>query len=293
MQVRTRPIYPPPALINKDGKAVLSWRVLILPYLGEHELYEQFKLSEPWDGPHNKKLLSKMPSVYASPGVKTREPFSTFYQVFVSPKTKEGHKATEKGGSEIQAAFVQGEAQIYPAHFPDGLANTIFIVEAGNAVPWTKPEDLPYDTDKPLPQLGGMFPDVFQVAFADGEAHVLTKRYNEYNLRRYVTSNDGQVLYDYQIIVRSPATELRSKNRDLQQWLDEERERLRLLQEERDALQGRSGSAKSEQKAESRLDELKQESARLQKDLEKLRDEIRSLNADIFQRLQKNTQKKP
>lgn len=90
-------LMPPPALINKDGKTVLSWRVLLLPYLGERQLYEQFKLSEPWDSPHNKKLLSKMPAVYAPPGFKTREPFSTFYQVFVSPKPKDGRKGAEVG----------------------------------------------------------------------------------------------------------------------------------------------------------------------------------------------------
>ena len=50
-----------------NGTPLLSWRVAILPYLGESEkaLYGQFKLSEPWDSPHNKALLAKMPRVYA------------------------------------------------------------------------------------------------------------------------------------------------------------------------------------------------------------------------------------
>jgi hypothetical protein len=171
-----KPFLPPSALINKEGKETLSWRVLILPYLGESALYEQFKLSEPWDSEHNKKLLSKMPKVFAPPGVKTRQPFSTFYQVFVSPKPKDGRKGTEVDGvqkGEIQAAFVRGQPQLYPAHFPDGLAYTILIVEGGKAVPWTKPEDLPYVADKPLPELGGLFPDVFHTAFADGKVHTL------------------------------------------------------------------------------------------------------------------------
>jgi RNA polymerase sigma factor (sigma-70 family) len=282
---------PPPALINKDGKAVLSWRVLLLPYLGEQELYHQFKLSEPWDGPHNKKLLSKMPAVYAPPGVKTPQPYSTFYQVFVSPKPEDGHKAAEKGGSEIQAAFVQGESQIFPAHFPDGVSNTILIVEAGNAVPWTKPEDLPYEVNNipGLPELGGLFPDVFHAAFADGVVLALTKKYNEFNLRRFITSNDGQIHYYAQVMARSAAAELRSKNRELQEDLDYARDRLRLLQEERDALQGKAGGAKGKQEPESRLDELKQENVRLQKELEKMRENIRRLNAEVLQRLHKSS----
>ncbi|HEY2910378.1 MAG TPA: DUF1559 domain-containing protein, partial [Gemmataceae bacterium] len=42
---------------DKDGKPLLSWRVLILPYIEQNNLYQQFKLDEPWDGPNNKKLI--------------------------------------------------------------------------------------------------------------------------------------------------------------------------------------------------------------------------------------------
>jgi len=285
---------PPPALINKEGKAVLSWRVLILPYLGERELYEQFKLSEPWDGPINRKLLSKMPREFAPPGIETPEPFSTFYQVFVSPKPKDGRKGAEVGGRlgvEIQAGFVDRQPQLFPAHFPDGVSNTILIVEAGKAVPWTKPEDLPYEADKPLPELGGMFPDVFQAAFADGEVHVLRKRYNEFNLRRWITSNGGEIVDSDEVEARSAAAEQRRWNRILQQWLDDERERQSLLQEERDALQGQAGGAKRPKEDGSRLDELKKENLRLQKEYEKIKEEIRSLNAEILQLLQKSSKK--
>jgi hypothetical protein len=40
---------PAPALRDKDGKQLLSWRVALLPFLGEMELYKQFHLDEPWD----------------------------------------------------------------------------------------------------------------------------------------------------------------------------------------------------------------------------------------------------
>ena len=50
------------------GKALLSWRVALLPFLEENELYKQFHLDEAWDSDHNKKLLAKMPRVFAPPG---------------------------------------------------------------------------------------------------------------------------------------------------------------------------------------------------------------------------------
>jgi hypothetical protein len=53
---------PLAASVDKKGKALLSWRVELLPYLGEQALYNQFKRDEPWDSPHNRKLLSKMPN---------------------------------------------------------------------------------------------------------------------------------------------------------------------------------------------------------------------------------------
>lgn len=44
-----------------------SWRVLILPYIGEDALYNTYKFDEPWDGPNNIKLLNQIPRLYACP----------------------------------------------------------------------------------------------------------------------------------------------------------------------------------------------------------------------------------
>ena len=57
----------PPAAIEKDGKPLLSWRVAILPYVGEDSLYKQFHLDEPWDSPHNREVAKKMPLIFQSP----------------------------------------------------------------------------------------------------------------------------------------------------------------------------------------------------------------------------------
>ncbi len=58
-----------PATLNRDkGKFPYSWRVAILPYLEQNELYNQYNFDEPWDGPNNRKLIDKMPVIYAYPG---------------------------------------------------------------------------------------------------------------------------------------------------------------------------------------------------------------------------------
>jgi hypothetical protein len=131
--------------------AGLSWRVAILPYIGQEALHKQFHLSEPWDSPHNKSLLPQMPKVFAPPpGVKTKQPYSTFYQVFTGPTTP------FRTGRDTRITDIQ-----------DGTSFTFLIVEAGEAVPWTKPEDLVYDPARPIPPLGGVFHGGFNAALAD------------------------------------------------------------------------------------------------------------------------------
>src|SRR5262249_34911626 len=105
---------PPPAVIDKNGKRLLSWRVLILPYVGHKDLYEQFHLDEPWDSEHNKKLLAKMPAVFASDLPGGKKSHETYYQALVG----------------LGAAFEEGKRFLFPSDFPDGVSNTIGVVEA-------------------------------------------------------------------------------------------------------------------------------------------------------------------
>ena len=41
--------------------------------------------------------------------------------------------------------------------------NTILAVEAKREVPWTKPEDIPFNPELPLPQIGGFDPNGINV----------------------------------------------------------------------------------------------------------------------------------
>jgi hypothetical protein len=55
--------------------------------------------------------------------------------------------------------------------------------------------DLPYDADKPLPKLGGLFTNGFHAALADGSAFWLKKDFDAAEMRHAITRN-GQDIAD-------------------------------------------------------------------------------------------------
>ena len=180
---------PPAVVYGKDGKPWHSWRVLLLPYVEQENLFNLYRMDEPWDGPNNRQLLAMMPSVYAPVRGQTKEPHSTFYQVFTGPNTP-----------------FEDKKQISIVQLADGASNTILIAEAGEAVPWTKPDDLPYDPEDGLPELGAMFnrrPKAgFHAAFGDGSVFFLEwGKVAEHTLRALIT-RDGGVKIDWDEVLQ-------------------------------------------------------------------------------------------
>jgi prepilin-type processing-associated H-X9-DG protein len=169
---------PPAAVYSKDGKPLLSWRVLLLPYLEQETLYNEFKLDEPWDSEHNKKLLDKMPKVFDAPGAKGLKPGMTVYRAF-----------TGKG------TVFEGVKGIRFTDITDGTSNTLLFVEAAEAVPWTKPDDLPFVPGK-LPKLGGLFKGGFNAAMCDGSVRFFPATIKAKTLEALITRNGGEVIPD-------------------------------------------------------------------------------------------------
>jgi len=165
---------PPPAIYDKEGQPLLSWRVLLLPYL---EDAIQFRLDERWDSETNLRLLhaAPVPYVYAVPEkVQVEHSYMTPYQVIVG-----------------QGAAFEPGIGIALDDFPDGLGQTVLVVETAEMVPWTKPQDLRYASNAPLPKVGGLFTTGFNVVFADGAVRPLKNGLEPKALRAIITRNGG------------------------------------------------------------------------------------------------------
>jgi hypothetical protein len=135
-----------------EGKFTgLSWRVHLLPFLEQADLYNRFKFDEPWDSEHNKTLIDQMPSVFKSPGV--TEVGKTSFHVFSGENT-----------------LFHGDKGTSIREIADGSSNTILCIVAGadQAEFWTKPGGLEVDLKSPRKALGDVKSTNLQVLFADG-----------------------------------------------------------------------------------------------------------------------------
>jgi hypothetical protein len=168
--------FPPRAVVDKQGKPLLSWRVKILPYVEENELYKQFRLDEPWDSEHNKELLSQMPAVYRNPNLP--DDTKTNYLVPVGDDT-----------------IFSGDEGARLHDIRDGTSKTIMVLEvdADRAVPWTKPDDYEVDADEPLAGLGHIRAGgIFLAAFADCSVRPIVTDIGAEVVLRLLKKSDGQ-----------------------------------------------------------------------------------------------------
>lgn len=165
--------FPAAAITSDDGKPLLSWRVSILPYLGEKDLYEQFHLDEPWDSEHNKALLSKMPAIFANP--RSDEVTKTNYLLV----TGEGTLFSEAAPASASAT--------------DGASNTIMMIEAATPVEWTRPVDWVFDPQRPARGLGDTGRDAFVAYFVDGHVDEVERFRGDEVLKALFTHRGGEI----------------------------------------------------------------------------------------------------
>jgi prepilin-type processing-associated H-X9-DG protein len=172
--------FPPAAITDKQGQPLLSWRVAILPYLGPEgvDLYRQFHLDEPWNSPHNQPLVYAMPAVFACPDEPSARSGKTNYQVVVGPST----------------IFTGRRKGVHPQNVTDGTSMTILVTEAAVTVPWSAPQDIPFDPNLALLGVGSRHPGGYNIAMADGSTRFLNSSLNLSVLGALLSRNGGELI---------------------------------------------------------------------------------------------------
>ncbi|MHC5543656.1 DUF1559 family PulG-like putative transporter, partial [Singulisphaera rosea] len=249
--------FPPSAIVDKNGRPLLSWRVAILPFLelegegvkGSEGLYKQFRLDEPWDSPHNKALLPKMPAPYRWPSMKvgsdvreiaavrrafgqdvdamrrTEDERSRAIERYHRQTGKMASAEYEKKKRELReltdanatfyralvgkGAAFEDERGVRFQELTDGVAKTMMVAEAETPVPWTKPEELACSPDSAPPRLGAPLHDGFAVLFADGRVQYVDKRIDVDSLRAMITRNGGETVDAHEHLHNQPPSDSR------------------------------------------------------------------------------------
>lgn len=167
--------FPPMAITGKNGEPLLSWRVALLPYLEQQQLYEAIRKDEPWDSPHNRPLMDRMPAVFACPTNKL-EPGMTCCRAFAGD-----------GG------ILEKDKTTPLSAIRDGTSNTILFAEAAEPVEWMRPEGLSVDGPDLL-GLGSKHPGGFVAALADGSVRFISSRVSPRTLKGLATKDGGEVV---------------------------------------------------------------------------------------------------
>jgi predicted Zn finger-like uncharacterized protein len=181
--------YPPPAITDQAGRPLLSWRVLLLPYLDEQKLYDGLDLTRSWDDPINAAQLSRMPTVFQHPNGPTRGLYN-----------QSGYHLITGAGTLFPSTGPLG-----PGDIIDDPAQTILVIEARSNIgvtSWAQPGDVDIANIKATIQggaeieLGGLLNEGLGMATTDGRGHLLPSSPDPLILRSLVTPRGGERLPD-------------------------------------------------------------------------------------------------
>lgn len=176
--------YPAPAIEGRSGKPLLSWRVMILPYLGEQDLYDQFNMNRSWDEQQNQNLQYQMPVVYQHPSSQGWS-FDTVYHLVIGAGT----------------LFPQS-GPLGPKQVADGTGKTILLVEGRSSSVWTEPTDINMiATGGAINSasgtgLGGVTEGGVCVVTVDGRGHFLSEATPTMTVNALLTPRGGEPLPD-------------------------------------------------------------------------------------------------
>jgi hypothetical protein len=172
--------FPASYTADEQGKPLFSWRVRILPYIEEQNLYDQFRFDEPWDSPHNLEVAQTMPAVFRSPQSKAPPGMTTYLGI-----------GGAKGALMKPADRAQSGLRI--AAIVDGMSNTIMCVEASDelAVEWTRPDTEIDPENFDMSGLFGSYPNGTNALFCDCSIRFLSSTLDPEILKQLMIIDDA------------------------------------------------------------------------------------------------------
>jgi hypothetical protein len=180
--------FPPAYVADANGRPLFSWRVLLLPYLGEQALFDQFDTSKPWFDRTNLAVLQQMPEVFRGPLASRRSIF-THYAGVAGPGTFFDCVQARTDGTACAGTRL--------AAITDGTSNTVAVGEVAQAlIPWTMPDDVDIRTHPTLGARGGfssILKDGVPFVFADGSVQFLPTSTPTDVLHAFFTINGNEV----------------------------------------------------------------------------------------------------
>ena len=179
--------FPPAYIADSSGKPIHSWRVLILPFMDQKNLYARYRFNEPWDGPNNRLLHKEIVATFGCPSDIAGSAIETDYVVVVGPGTM---FPDDKCTSASQIA--------------DGTPNTLLVAEVQNSgIHWMEPRDLHVTqmatTINPKSGQGvsSTHSRGAMTAFVDGHVQLIPKNIPPDQLRAILTIAGGEQIVDY------------------------------------------------------------------------------------------------
>ena len=203
--------FPPAVIVGPDNKPWHSWRVLILPFVDQAPLYNQYRFDEPWDGPNNKKLVDKLPPVYSDPVYGENRECFTHYVAITGDDMAFTSEGTDFDGKNVGPAIGGGRGI---AQFTDGTSNTLVVGPVGpdRKIPWMKPEDVAVDDKFPGLGMKGGFAAPYKLEkgnvspfiLADGAVRGILDTIDGKTLHALLTLDGGEIVGDFPSISPPP-----------------------------------------------------------------------------------------
>jgi type II secretory pathway pseudopilin PulG len=167
--------FPPAVVTDANGQPLYSGRVLLLPFMEQAPLFDQWDKTQAWDSPANQALAGTMIPTFRDPA---------------------------DGGPANQTSylFATGQGTIFEAgqnvtiqNVSDGISNTILMVEVKQSgIGWAEPRDIDLSQQAPLPPSN--HPSGNIVAMGDGSVRTLPASTPPATIRAAATRNGGEAV---------------------------------------------------------------------------------------------------